>query len=288
MVTGAILPLLFVFLKELTNRRIISKKQIERYTTIPILAELEYDNSLEANIVNNYDRSLLSEQMRTLRANLSFYAKSSEKFFILITSNISGEGKSFISSNLAMSFSLLGKRVALVEMDLRRPKLAKRFGIKVEKGISNVLTGRVDPESISIPLLDGDSSVHLYPSGPVPPNPAELIASRFADSFRDYLNEKYDVVIIDTPPFGIVSDAQLLSHWTNMTLVISRFNMTLIDQVYETNDWQMNRIFPNMAIVFNAIEMKGYFGYNYGYYYYRRQKGYSYYAPVEKSSTDNS
>jgi capsular exopolysaccharide synthesis family protein len=282
MVTGGVLPILLALLKELINRRIVSKRQLERYTRIPILAELEYDSNSADIAVANYNRSLLTEQIRSLRANLSFYNKTDETFFIMITSSISGEGKSFISSNLAKSFALLGKRVALVEMDLRRPKLAKRFNIKVEKGVSNVLTGRVTPESICTQVFDIESPVHLYSAGPVPPNPAELIASNAAEVFRKYLDKNYDIVIIDTPPFGIVSDAQLMAHWASLTLFISRFNMTLIDQVYDINDWYQNGVFPNVALVFNAIKMKGYFGYNYGYYYYRRQKGYYYYGPAEK------
>jgi len=282
---GAILPALFAIVKELMNRRIISKRQLERNAGIPVLAELEYDRDFSSkSVIMDYkDRSLFSEQVRSLRANLSFYVKNEQPFFILITSSMSGEGKSFISSNLARSFSMQGKRVALVELDLRRPKLSKRFNIKNDNGISSVFIGKATPQQIAVPLFENEV-VDLFPSGPVPPNPSELISSAAAEKFRKYLSENYDVIVIDTPPYGIVSDAQLISSWANVTLVITRFNMTLIDQVHEINNWKMNRIFSNVAIVFNAIQIKGYYGYKYGHYYYRRQKGYNYYAPREEKA----
>ncbi len=284
LLAGALLPLIFAFSKEFLNRRIISKKQLEKNLSVPVLAELEYDkDSAKKSVIMDYkDRTMFSEQIRSLRANLSFYGTKGQPMFVLITSSMSGEGKSFISSNLARSYSMQGKKVALVEMDLRRPKLSKRFNIKNDKGLSMVLSGQLAPQDIVVSLLN-DEVLHLFPSGPVPPNPSELITSSHAEVLKNYLSENYDVIIIDTPPYGIVADAQLLAHWAQVTLVITRFNMTILDQTQEIENWYTNKIFPSMAVVFNAIQMKGYYGYKYGYYYYRKQKGYSYYTPGEEA-----
>lgn len=280
LIAGALLPLLFILSKELMNRKIISKKQLDKIISIPVLAELEYDKeSPKKSVIMDYgDRTIFSEQIRLLRANLNFYSRSNKGLFILVTSSMSGEGKTFVSSNLARSYSMLGKRVALIEMDLRRPKLSKRFNVNNKKGISLVLNGELKPEEIVVSLLDNEV-LHLFPSGTIPPNPSELLSSEYANIFKEYLAANYDVIIIDTPPYGIVADAQLLAHWANATLIITRFNMTIVDQANEIQHWHDQKIFPHMAVVFNAIQMKGYYGYQYGYYYYRKRKGYNYYVP---------
>jgi capsular exopolysaccharide synthesis family protein len=199
---------------------------------------------------------------------------------------MSGEGKSFISTNLARSFSMLGEKTALVEMDLRRPNIAKRLNIPNINGLSKVLGGHLDPEKIKVPIIDSEK-FDLFPSGTIPPNPSELISSVHAEKFMKYLQANYDIIIVDTPPFGLVSDAQLIAKWCNITLVITRFNKTLIEHVKNIQRWNQQKLFPSMALVLNAIQTTGYYGYNYGYYYYMKKKGYDYYTPNSVKSDEN-
>ena len=285
---AALLPLMFILVVELVNRKIVSRNQLERISDLPILADLEFDKEASENIVlmDKGSRTMFHEQIRSLRANLIFYRKPNQPLVILITSSMSGEGKSFISTNLARSFSMLGEKTALVEMDLRRPNIAKRLNIPNVNGLSKVFGGHLDPEKIKVPIIDSEK-FDLYPSGTIPPNPSELISSEHAEKFMKYLQANYDIIIVDTPPFGLVSDAQLIAKWCNITLVITRFNKTLIEHVKNIQRWNQQKLFPSMALVLNAIQTTGYYGYNYGYYYYMKKKGYDYYTPSSVKSDEN-
>jgi capsular exopolysaccharide synthesis family protein len=280
---GLLVPILFAIIKEITNKKIISKKQLQNLTSIPVIAELElvqYDESTPFVIGGN-NRSMFGEQIRTLRTNMDFYLINENRTsYILLTSNVSGEGKSFLSMNIAKSYSLQGKKVALLEFDLRRPKISKALGIADNKiGITTMLTGRKKVEEIRVKVIDEEKeTLDLFPSGSVPPNPQELISTRYMVDFKKYLDDNYDVVIIDSPPYGIVADAQILGKWADLTLIVTRFNQTIKEQVLEINEWRESGIFKNVSILFNGVKNSGYFGYKYGYYYYKRKYGYGYYS----------
>ena len=275
---GLLLPLLIVLMREFLNNRIISKKQLQQITNTPVLSEIDLAKNMEdVIVVKDKDRSIIGEQFRSLRTNLGFYKKIDKTFYAVVTSSMSGEGKSFISANLAASFALLGKKVALLEFDLRKPKLRERFGLPSGKGIVNVLLGELEPGAIIQPVMEG-YHLDLMISGPIPPNPSELIAMQRMDTLKKYLDENYDVVIIDTPPFGLVTDAQLLDNWADISLVVVRFMSTFRDQVAEIEEARQNKAFSNMAVIFNGIKTVGYYGYRYGYYGQKRKYGYGYYA----------
>lgn len=275
---GLLLPLIFALLREFLNNKIVSKSQLEQITNIPVLSEIDLaKQESDAIIISEIDRSLIGEQFRGLRTNLGFYKKIDKTLYVLVTSSMSGEGKSFISANLAASFALLGKKVALMEFDLRKPKLRQRFGIPSRKGIVNVLMGELEPSAIAEPVMEG-YHFDLMPSGPIPPNPSELIGMPRMEKLKKYLDENYDVVIIDTPPFGLVTDAQLLNNWTDISLVVVRYMNTLREQVAEIDEARQKKTFKNMALIFNGIKTHGYYGYRYGYYGQKRKYGYGYYA----------
>lgn len=280
---GLLLPLLVAIIIELINRKIISKRQIKSITDIPVIAELQHVEELKENpiIIDVNKRSMIGEQLRSLRTNLDFYEinKTGSKY-ILITSSMSGEGKSFLSVNLARSYSLQGKKVALLEFDLRRPKISKLMNVSKElPGLSSFLIGKYDVSQIIFkPSEIGDNEVlDVFPAGAIPPNPQELLSGIKMNELKEYLDTHYDVVIMDSPPYGIVADAQILGQWALLTIVLTRFRQTMVEQVIEINEWHQNKIFNNMAIVFNGIRSKGYFGYKYGYYYYRGKYGQGYY-----------
>lgn len=286
---GMILPIVFVIIKELMNRKVISKKQLQGMTNIPILAELQQvtNAAKQAFVIDLEKRSMIGEQLRTLRTNLSFYQPESNKCnYILITSSMSGEGKSFLSMNLARSYSIQGKRVALLEFDLRRPKISKVLGLAKDlPGLSAILIGSKTPEEVFIqPEEVGSPEVlHVYPAGAIPPNPQELISGKYMQTLKKYLDDNYDMVVIDTPPYGIVADAQLLGQWADITLVVTRFQQTVTDQIYEINEWQQRNTFNSMAIIFNGVKSKGYYGYKYGYYYHKNKYSAGYYGSDKNS-----
>lgn len=285
---GIWIPLLITILREFLNNKIISRNQLQQMLSAPVIAELDLvENSKDIIELKSKDRSIFGEQVRALRTNLRYYAKEGKPFYIVITSSMSGEGKSFISANLAASFSLQGKKVALVEFDLRRPKLSKRFDQKAKAGISTVLIGKDEPKNIIVPVFE-EGHVDLFPSGPIPPNPSELMSNGRMKLFKDYLDANYDVIVIDTPPNGIVADAQLLNHWATVVLVITRFQMTQREQIREIEDWNQSGLFKPLAVVFNGVRVKGYYGYKYGYYYTKRRYGTGYYTvPEETNATNN-
>jgi tyrosine-protein kinase Etk/Wzc len=281
---GLILPIIFAIIKEVLNRKIISKKQLQSMTNVPVLAELEQADNTTDNfpfIIEGTQRSMFGEQIRSLRTSINFYLPADKPTnYIVITSSVSGEGKSFLSMNLAKSYSLQGKRVAMLEFDLRRPKIAKALNMNdIKIGLTSQLLGKVTPEQTKIPLGKNENEVlDLFPSGAIPPNPQELISTDQMKVLKAYLDANYDMVVVDTPPFGIVADAQILAEWADVSIIVTRFQQTVREQIQEINEWNNRGLFKSMAIVFNGVKNSGYFGYKYGYYYYKRKYGYSYYS----------
>lgn len=279
---GMILPIIFFVCVELLNNKIISKKQLENYLSIPVIAELEFvvksANNKSNVIIGKQDRSMFGEQLRALRTQLSFYQKENRALSLMITSNISGEGKSFLSLNLAKSFSVQGKKVALLEFDLRRPKIGNLLNLEKSNGLTNFLLSNLQLENTYKQPFEEDLNFHFYPAGPIPPNPQELLSDKKINELREYLQKNYDVIIIDTPPFGIVADAQILGKIVDTTLIVTRFGYTMKEQIVEIEKWSTNKMFPTMAVILNGVKHKGYYGSKYGYYYYKRKYGYDYYS----------
>ncbi len=277
---GVLLPLLIGLGREVLNNKVTSKKQLEDMVSAPVLASIDLADLGEGEefaLVSDNDRSITAEQFRGLRAALDFYRHEGKAFTILITSSYSGEGKTFISANIARSYALLGKKVALLEFDMRKPKLARRLGISVEKGLSTMLLGTHKPNEVWLP--DPSSpNLHLYPTAIIPPNPSELMNSVHNAAFREYLLNNYDVIVIDTPPIGLVADAQLLGKWADVSLVVVRFGVTPKDQLVEIESWNQMKRLPNIGTILNGVKTTGYYGYSYSPYYYRNKYGYEYYT----------
>ena len=288
---GFILPIIFAIIKELSNRKIISKKQLQSISNVPVIAELEQADDIEnfPFIIEGNHRSMFGEQIRSLRTNINFYLNADKPTnYIVITSSVSGEGKSFLSMNLAKSYSLQGKKVAILEFDLRRPKISKALKIAESKtGLTSFLVGKHKPEDIIVPVVNTETEkLDLFPSGAIPPNPQELILSEYMKTLKQYLDANYDLVVIDTPPYGIVADAQILGEWADVTLIVTRFQQTVREQIQEINEWKDSGFFKSMAIIFNGVKNSGYFGYKYGYYYYKRKYGYGYYTASGTGTKD--
>lgn len=279
MAIGLLLPLTIGIGREVLNNKITSKAQLEQMLSAPVIASIDQsvDEEEKLAIVSMDDRSVTAEQIRALRSALRFYSVKGKPLVLLTTSSYSGEGKTFISGNLAKSYALQGLKVALLEFDMRKPKLARRMGINNKQGLSTVLMGLTNPADIFVNDAEAPN-LHLYPTGAIPPNPSELIAMAGMETLKQYLLAHYDVVVIDTPPFGLVADAQMLAEWVDVSLVVVRFNVTPREQVREIENWNQQHKLGKMAVVLNGVKTEGYYGYNYTPYYYRRKYGYEYYS----------
>ncbi len=267
-----ILAIIYIYMKEFANSKLLFRSQIESRTDIPIIGELIYKESKDSPIVvGEGKRTLIAEQFRELRTNLSFSIPATEGNkgkVVLVTSSVPSEGKSFVAANTAVSICLTGAKVVLLEFDLRKPKISKPLGIKREPGISNYLVGNAKETDI-IQLHNSIANFYVIASGPVPPNPAELIGSPKLAQLISYLKDHFDYILIDSPPVASVTDAKLLAVYADVTMFIIRHNFTNSLFLRLINDINQKKSIPNINIVFNGIVTKKVLGYSYG-------KGYGY------------
>ncbi len=278
---GLIVPGGMLYLKETLNRKITSRKDIENITQLPIYGEIMTSKKKVTLVVRSGLRSPISEQFRNLRTNLNFVLGSGgTKKTILITSSMSGEGKSFVALNLAMTYALLGKRTVLLNMDLRRPKLERYLNLDhgVHPGISNYLSGEASLEELPDELTFGEHNLYFINSGPVPPNPAELMLQPEMDQLIEFLKERFDYILLDTPPIGIVADAQVLGKYADTTLYAIRHSHTSRDQVKMLDILYREKKVPRPGIVLNGIKARDTYRYGYGDYrssYYYAEDGHA-------------
>lgn len=276
-VVGLLLPIIVITLINFFRYRIEGHSDVEKLTRVPILCDIPLERDMRKNksslIVQEGENanSLMTEVFCNLRTNLQFLLGKADHNVILVTSTISGEGKTFVATNLAVSLSLLDKRVVVVGLDIRRPKLLECFGfsheeMKAKKGITNYLSSsNVDLHSLLIPIKD-NSNLYILPAGTIPPNPAELIARPALDEAIKCLAEEFDYVILDSAPVGLVSDALIASRLADATLYICRADYSHKNDFELINDLKKKQKLPEMAIVVNGINMKKKkYGYYYGY-----------------------
>lgn len=255
-----------ITVKDSFTGKVKYRTEIEKMTSIPIIGEIAFDKSKTPLVIEKGTRSFVAEEFRKLRISLSFLGIDSNHKKLLFTSSISGEGKSFIAANLAVSLSLTGKKVVLVDLDLNNPSLSKILNVNQEYGITEVLTGEKNLEEV-IKKLDSHENLYFISGGSLPENPTELLANGKVNSIIDYLDSNFDMVLIDTSPAVLVTDAYILSGLCNATLYVIRHNYTpkmLVKRIDENN--QINAI-HNPAIVFNGVKTRGVFKNNYGYGY---------------------
>jgi len=270
---GILIPASILTIKELLNNKIYNEKELQAITNIPIVGSVSKDKSGATVVIGEKKRSAIAEQFRLIRTNLEFFNNGSQKKTMMISSSFPGEGKSFIAVNLALTLALGGKKVIILEFDLRKPKISEYLNISREGGISGYLAGLCGLDKVVKP-----SGLHenLYVAncGPVPPNPGELLISPRTNQLIEDLQEMFDVLVLDTAPLGLVSDALVLAKYTNLNLLIIRQDYTFKSQVADiTRNYNEGRL-PNTALVFNCVEMKKKYGYRYGYGYGYGNKGY--------------
>jgi len=272
---GIFLPLGLLILMDLLNNKISSRSDIEQRTSVPIISSIGHSSEGGDIPVFENPKSALSESFRGLRTNLQYLLRENGQKVITITSTVSGEGKTFSSVNLAAIYAMAGKKTLLMGLDLRKPKVHKVFNVDNSIGISNFLVHQVDFNGI---IRDTKiQNLYIAPAGPIPPNPAELLESPAISDLIQQARNTFDIVILDTPPFGMVTDALLVSRLSDLSLFIVRQNyssrsvLELFEELYHKKELK------NIGIVMNDIRHKGSYGYGYRYYNYGYTYRYGYY-----------
>jgi tyrosine-protein kinase Etk/Wzc len=286
---GLGLPALIIFIAELLNDKVTTRFDIEKITPTPIMGEIGHSNSENVLIVNKTSRRMVAEQFRIIRTNLQYVLNKIDKPVILVTSSFSGEGKSFVSTNMGAVMALTGKKTIILEFDIRKPKILAGLSIGKNPGISNFLVGKAELKDLVLPV-SGQENLFVLPCGPVPPNPAELLLDQKVTELFQWLRREFDVVIIDTAPVGMVSDAMTLGKFADCTLYLVRQGYTYKKQIALIDDLYQSKKLPSVSIVINDVKLKagyGYYGYGrYGYGYGYGNSGYYEEEAPKKSMLD--
>ncbi|KLT64028.1 tyrosine-protein kinase [Pedobacter sp. BMA] len=264
LVAGLILPVIVIFGSELLNNSIKTKEEINSLTQVPVIGEISHNSSDDNLVVANQSRSAISEQFRALRTNLSFYLRNNDEKIILLTSSMSGEGKSFTAINLGNILALAGKKVLLMELDLRKPGLSAKLNVDNSLGYSNYTIKNDLTATNLIKPLHINKNMFIISSGPLPPNPAETLMNERMPLLMEELKKQFDYIILDAPPIGIISDAQLLAPYADVTLFLVRQKVTQKDQLRIVEELYRSGKMKSLGIVVNDIVNK-YYGYGYGY-----------------------
>ena len=276
LVLGVGLPVGIIFLTSFTKFKIEGRGDVEKLTRLPIVGDVPLTGEKNGSIaVFENQNNLMSETFRNVRTNLQFMLGNGQKV-ILVTSTVSGEGKSFISANLAISLSLLGKKVVIVGLDIRKPGLNKVFNIsRKEQGITQYLSNPEKNLMDFVQASDVSKSLYILPGGTVPPNPTELLARDGLDKAIETLKKNFDYVILDTAPVGMVTDTLLIGRVADLSVYVCRADYTRKAEFTLINELAENNKLPNLCTVINGLDLqKRKYGYYYGYGKYGKYYGY--------------
>jgi capsular exopolysaccharide synthesis family protein len=263
LVSGIGLIIIFLLIIEVFSDKIMFRKEIERKISAPIVGELIFGTDKKNLVVQEGNRSILAEQFRMLRTNMSFFGVGTQNKVIQVCSSISGEGKSYVASNLAIAFSLTGKKVLLLELDLRNPKLGRYFSLASKKGLTDCLIKAQSLEEI-IQTSPSNPNLHIIASGSIPPNPTELIGSEAFADFMEEIKSQYDYIIVDNSPLSLVTDAQVFAPFSDSTLFVIRHAYTAKRYLSFIEQQVGKKQFKSVSIVFNGLKPRGFQGYGYG------------------------
>lgn len=286
LILGLAIPAGILFLLEFFRYKIEGHNDVEKLTNLPIIADVaiasERAKTKADIVVHENKNNLMEEIFRSLRTNLQFLLKQHDKV-IMFTSTTSGEGKTFIASNVAISFALLGKKVILVGLDVRKPRLAELFEIDDHHhGITNLLVkDEVNWSDVKEQIIPSgiNDKLDILMAGPVPPNPGELVTRESLDQTMEQLKEHYDYILIDTAPVGLVTDTLALGRISNATVYVCRADFTQKASFGLINSLSMEKKLPNMSIVLNGVDLsKKKYGYYYGYGKYGKYGKYGNYG----------
>lgn len=262
---GFFLAFAFIYIRDLLNDKINTKEEIRKKVSFPIVGEISHIKKKNKLSISIFGRNLASEQFRAIRTNLSFLIKQNHGKTILVTSSNSGEGKSFVSLNLAAVCAIPGNKVALLEFDLRNPSISKNFNAYSPWGLTDYLNGYVDDISEVYQTAGEIPSLHIFSAGPPTVNPTDLLLTENINRLFEVLKLKYDYIIIDSPPAGAVSDSFILGKYSNLVLYIIRQQNTFKKQLDFINEISNNKTLNNIALILNDIKQTSSYGYNYNY-----------------------
>lgn len=276
LIMGLLLPVVFVNGREMLNNKILYRKEIEGLTSIPVIGEIVFNKTKSSLVLEPGKRSFIAEEFRKVRVSLLFLGIDSYHKKILVTSSLPGEGKSFVAANLAVSLAMTGKKVALVDVDLHNPSLGKLFGVTTEDiGVSEYLLGERSLDEI-VRKVPNHENLSFISSGGLHPTPSELLENGRIQKLIAELEEKFDLVVMDTAPVVMVTDAYHLSSLADATLYVIRHKYTpkmIVKRIDENN--KINSL-KNPAIIFNGVKTRGFmknnYGYGYDYVYGKNQK----------------
>lgn len=277
LILGAGIPVGIIYLISLAQVTIEGRADVEKLTTLPVIGDIPVADGLRGSSIAVFENqnNLMSETFRGIRTNLQFLLEEGQKV-IMVTSTVSGEGKSFVSANTAISLSLLGKKVVIVGLDIRKPGLNKVFNLSTkEQGITQFLT---NPKRNIIDLFQqSDINPYLFilPGGAVPPNPTELLARKGLEEAIEQLKTHFDYIVLDTAPVGMVTDTQLISRIADLTVYVCRADYTRKSEFALVNELATTNKLPRISIVINGLDLKKKkYGYYYGYGKYGKYYGY--------------
>lgn len=286
---GFLLPALVIFIRRLIFPIFKDKEDVERVSNIPILGEICLADKKEGRLVIGENSSTpIAEMFRLVRNNMQFALTGNTKKVILVTSSLSGEGKTFIASNLALSFALTGKKAVVVGMDIRRPVLAHLFDLNNDCGVTSYLSGNCSDILECSHQSKVNENLYVIPGGPVPPNPNELLLSENLKLMFEQLKTQFDYIIVDSAPIGVVSDSYLIAPFVDMELYVARANYSTKRCLKVMHQAIDSGRLPNCYMVLNGVNVKS-SSYNYrryGYYgKYGKSYGYGYgYSHMETPS----
>lgn len=279
---GIIIPTMILILTEFLNNNIRSREDITNKTKVPIIGEIGHSESEGLLNIEADSRFALAEQFRVLRTKLNFLKKETPCYSILLTSTTTGEGKSFIAANLSQLYAYSGKKVLLMELDLRKPKISKMLKMSNDQGFSNFAISNSPPNNYIKPVAD-TPNLFVFNSGPIPPNPAELLMTdKVRNSFAD-IKKMFDIIILDTAPIGAVADAQILSEYADVCLFVVRQNVSMKLSMDVLNESVEEERLPSTYVLVNDVKEGGTYRYGYGSKY-----GYGYsYGSSERKTEKN-
>jgi capsular exopolysaccharide synthesis family protein len=264
-ILGLFLPFGLIRLRFLLNDKIAGRNDVTSKLSMPVLGEVGHIPKKSLKGLAVMGRSLVGEQFRIIRTNLSFLQKNVDKRVLLITSSSVGDGKSVVSLNMAAVLAIPGRRVALLEFDLRSPGIASKIGMDASTGLTNYLSGQsLNLEDI-YQVMPEIPTLHIYPAGVLPDNPADVLLSENIPLLFKALKAQYDYIIIDSAPTGLVTDAFVLGEYSDAVLYVVRVQQTLKKQLDFINDLSKAKKLVNIGIVINDVRTGNKHGYGYGY-----------------------
>jgi tyrosine-protein kinase Etk/Wzc len=262
-VIGLIIPIIGIIIHNLLRYQVETKEELEELSIVPVLGEIPKTEQTAKVLIKENNTDSFTELVRLLRTNLLFVLESSDKKVINIVSSLSGEGKTFVTINLAMSLALLDKKVLIMGLDVRKPKLAEYLNIDNESGITLYLTGHLSKDKL-IRLSGFHPNLSVITAGPIPPNPNELLAKPALDKLVTEIRDQFDYIFIDTAPMGVVSDSFNLNRLADVNLYVVRADFTPKRNIEEATNLYINKKLKNMYFILNASDMKKN-TYRYGY-----------------------